>query len=52
MTKWSRGSERMSLNALIVEVVRGVTNRLCDLHLPECAPGFFIRPLQGNAAPQ
>lgn len=24
----------------------------CDLHLPECAPGFFIRPLQGNAAPQ
>lgn len=49
--KWSRGSERMRLNALIVEVIRGVTNCLCDLHLPQCAPGFFIRPRQGSTAP-
>lgn len=40
----------MSLDALIVEVVCGVTNRLGDLHLPQCAPGFFIRPHHGNAA--
>lgn len=47
MTKWSRGSERMRLNALIVEVVCGVSNRLCHLHLPQCLPGFFIWPRLG-----
>lgn len=51
MTKWSIGSERMRLNALIVEGVRDVTNRFCDLHFPHSTPGFFIRPRQGNVAP-
>lgn len=48
--KRSRGIERMRLNAL-VEVFCGVSNHLCDLHLPQCASGFFIWPRQGNAAP-
>lgn len=50
MTKWRIGSERMRLNALIVEGVCDVTNRFCDLHLPHGTPGFFIRPRQGNVA--
>lgn len=45
MTKWSGGSERMRLIALIVEVICGVSNRLCDLHLPQSSPGFFIQML-------
>jgi len=49
VTKWSRGSERMRLNALIVEVVCAAGNRRCHLHLPPSAPGFSIRPHLGNA---
>lgn len=47
MTKWGRGSERMRLNALIVEVDGGVSSRLRDLHLPRCSPAFSSGPTGG-----
>lgn len=51
MTKWSRGSQRTRLNALSVEVVCGVTNRVViytflNVHLafsPGLARGTLLR---------
>lgn len=43
MTKWSGGR----LNTLAVEVVCGVSSRLCDLHLRQSSPAFPLSPAGG-----